>query len=168
MTLNELNESYDEYVLTDEYYLEEGLKFFKKSKRLYSYVDRINKRLAKAESKNKVSPSDISRLKALSKSVLKLADEYKVIEDDFGKGKTDKKLSKEKIKRINRDNDRLVVLLKKNETKQAFKKLGIGALVLGLGAVLVQLGMTPQIAGLLSKTTTVTASSFAPRGATVN
>lgn len=164
MKLNEFNEAYEEYTLTEEYYLEEGLKFFKKSKRLYGYAERINKKLIKAEKKSPASSTEITQLKKLAKEITRLADEYKVIEDDFSKGATDKKLSQAKIKRVNLKNQQLVVKLKKNEIKQLFKKVGLGALIIGLGAVLVQLGLSPKIAGIISSSTKTTASSFALRG----
>ena len=168
MKLNEFNEAYDEYTLTEEYYLEEGLKFFKKSKRLYKYAERINKKLIKAEKKSPASSTETTQLKNLAKDIVRLADEYKVIEDDFSKGSTDKKVSKGKIKRINLKNEQLVAKLKKDETKQLFKKVGLGAVVIGLGAVLIQLGLSPQMAGIITKTTSVTASSFSPKGGTFN
>ncbi len=80
MTLTELNESYDEYVLTEEYYLQEGLKFFKKSKRLKKYANKINKKVARKEGKKRVSPAQLNTLKTLSKNLTKLSDEYAVIE----------------------------------------------------------------------------------------
>ena len=132
MNLNELTESYNEYTNTEEYYLEEGLKIFKKSKKLYKYADRIDKKLAKAETKKKASPSEISKLKALSKDIMKLADEFKVIEDDYSSGKVEKGISKEKIKRIKRTNERLITLMKKDETKKIFKKIGLGILSAGI------------------------------------
>lgn len=134
MNLQEMNKAYDEYTLTEEFYLEEGLKIAKKSKKLYKYADRIEKAIAKAEVKKRVSPNEVSRLKALSKDIMKLADEFKVIEDDFASGKTDKKLSKEKLKRVKRTNERLLTLMKKDATKQTFKKLGIAAVGIGLAA----------------------------------
>jgi len=136
MDLYELTESYDEYTQTEEFYLEEGLKAFKKSKKLYRYADKIDKRLAKAEMRKKVSPAEVSKLKALSKDIMKLADEFKVIEDDFATGKVEKKLSKEKIKRIKRTNERLISLMKKDEIKSIFKKIGLGTLITGMLAAL--------------------------------
>ena len=136
MNLQELNESYDEYIQTEEYYLEEGLRIFKKSKKLYKYAKRIDKKIAKAETKKRVSPSEVSRLKLLSKNILKLADEFKVIEDDFASGKTDRKLSKEKLKRVKRVNEKLISDMKKSETKLIFKKIGLGALTAGILAAL--------------------------------
>jgi hypothetical protein len=136
MNLYELTESYEEYTTTEKFYLEEGLKAFKNSIKLYKYVDKIDKRLAKAETKRKVSPAEVSKLKALSKDLMKLADEFKVVEDDFASGKTDRKLSKEKIKRIKRTNERLISLMKKDEMKSIFKKIGLGTLITGILAAL--------------------------------
>lgn len=132
MTLQEMNNSYDEYALTEDFQLEEGLKVFKKSKKLSKYADRIDKAIGKAETKRKVSPSEVTRLKALSKDISKLSDEFKVIEDDFAKGSVSKKVSKEKLKRVKRTNERLLNLMKKDATKETFKKIGIGAVALGL------------------------------------
>jgi len=161
MKLNEFNKAYDEYTLTEEYYIEEGLKFFKKSKRLYKYAERINNKLIKAEKSSPASSTEINGLKGLAKDIIRLADEYKVIEDNYSKKTTNKKVSKEKIKKINYENSQLIAKLKKDETKRLFKKIGLGAISLGLGAVLAQLGLTPAIAGALSKSTTTVGSSFA-------
>ena len=140
MDLKELTESYNEYTKTDEYYLEEGLKAFKKSKKLYKYAERIERKLAKAEKSKRVSPSEVSKLKALSKDIMKLADEFKVIEDDFASGKVEKTLSKEKLKRVKRTNERLLTLMKKDETKNIMKKIGLGTLTAGILAALWAMG----------------------------
>ncbi len=157
MNLIELNEKYDEYNQTEEYYLEEGLKLFKKSKRLYTFSERIDKKITKAEKQKKVSPYEITKLKKLSSSLVKLADEYKVIEDEFAKGKSNRKISKEKVKRINRNNETLLNMMKKNETKQAFKAIGLGAIAVAITAILAQLGVNfnviSKVGGFFVKTT---------------
>ena len=136
MNLKEMNAEYDEYTLTDEFYLEEGLKAFKKSKRLYKYATKLEKALVKAETKKRASPSEISSLKALSKDVMKLADEYKVIEDEFAVGGIKKVVSKGKLKRVGLKNSNIIKKMKKAETKSAFKKIGLAALSVGLLAAL--------------------------------
>jgi len=136
MDLKELTESYDEYAQTEEFYIEEGLKAFKKSKKLYKYADKIEKKLAKAEKSKRVSPAEVSKLKGLAKDIMKLADEFKVIEDDYASGKVEKSLSKEKLKRVKRTNERLLTLMKKDETKSIMKKIGLGALTAGILAAL--------------------------------
>ncbi len=151
MTLTELNESYDEYVLTEEYYLQEGLRFFKKSKRLKKYANKINKKIAKKEGKRKVSPAQLNTLKTLSKNLTKLSDEYAVIEKDFASGDVNKKMSKEKLKSVDRNNKAILAKLKSKEVGGIFKAVGLGALVVGLGAVLFQIGMTPQMTSVLTK-----------------
>lgn len=148
MNLNEMNNSYDEYTLTEEYYLEEGLKIFKKSKKLFKYADRIQKAVAKAETKKKVSPAEVSRLKALATDITKLADEFQVIEDDFAKGNVDRKVSKGKIKRVEMKNAALLAKLKKDEMKQTFKKIGMSALIVGLLATVQGLGMAGLLGGV--------------------
>ena len=170
MNLTEMNEAYDENALTEEYLLQEGLKFFKKSKKLYNYVDRVDKKLAKKETKSKISASEISKLKAMSKDLLRLADEYKVVEDNAAAGKTDKKVAKGKIKQLGQKNARLLALLKKDETKQIFKKIGFGAIAIGLTAALTQLGMMNPTIGkfLYSKTATAASThSLIPDGADI-
>lgn len=136
MNLQEMNESYDEYTKTDDFVLEEGLKFFKKSNKLYNFANRLENKLMKLEKKSKVSPTEMSKVKALSKDAVKLADEFKVIEDDFANSKVNKKVSKEKLKRVKLKNERLLKQMKSDETKQVFKKLGIVALGLGLTVAL--------------------------------
>ncbi len=151
MTLNKLNESYDEYVLTEEYYLQEGLKFFKKSKRLKKYANKINKKVAKKEGKKRISPAQLNTLKTLSKNLTKLSDEYAVIEKDFASGNVNKKISKEKLKSADRNNKAILAKLKSKEVAGVFKAIGLGALVVGLGVVLFQVGMTPQMTSVLTK-----------------
>ncbi len=136
MNLKEMNTEYDAYILTEEYYLKEGLKAFKKSKRLYKYAGKLEKALIKAESKKRISPMEISSLKALNKDVMKLADEYKVIEDEYAVGGVKKVVSKAKLKRIDMKNSNLIKKMKKAETKSAFKKIGLAALSVGLLAAL--------------------------------
>lgn len=160
MRLNEFNEAYEEHTLTEEYYLEEGLKFFKKSGRLYKYADRVNNKLINAEKRGKVSETELKELKKLTKELVALADEYKVIEDDFAKDNTKKDVAKTKIKRVNLKNERLVAKLKKDETKNIFKKIGLGALVLGVSALLVQLGAPQKLLSLIAPTTRVVATGF--------
>jgi len=151
MTLNELNESYDEYVLTEEYYLEEGLKFFKKSKRLKKYANKINKKIAKKEGKKRISPAQLNTLKTLSKNLTDLSDKYAVIENDFASGNTDKKISKTKLKEVDRANKKILAKLKSKEVAGTFKAIGLGALVIGLGVVLFQIGLSPQMKSVLVK-----------------
>ena len=141
MNLKELNENYDEYIQTEEYCLEEGLKVFKKSKRLYKFADKIDKKLAKLEKKTNVSPSEVSKLKKISSDLVRLADEYKVIEDAFATKQASKKVSKEKIKSLNRKNEKLLSDMKSAETKSIMKKIGLGSLIVVAAAVLTQLGL---------------------------
>jgi hypothetical protein len=164
MKLNNFNEAYEEHIHTDEYYLEEGLKFFKKSSRLYKYAERVNDKLIKAEKKGKISKTEIGTLKKLSKDIISLADEYKVIEDDFVKGNTKKEVAKSKVKSVNLKNETLVSKLKKDEVKGIFKKVGLGALVIGISALLVQLGAPQKLLSLIAPATRTVATGFTKAG----
>ena len=97
---------------------------------------KIDRAISRAEQKRQVSPNKVTGLKALLKDVKKLADEFKVVENDFASGKVDKKLSKEKIKRIKRDNERILTKFKTTPMKQLLKTLGITAAGIGLSALL--------------------------------
>ena len=141
MNLQELNETYEEYKQTEDYYLEEGLKFFKKSNKLYKYADKILDKLVKAESKKNVSATEVSTLKALNKKVIKLADEFKVIEDNFSSGKMKKEVSKQKLKQLTQKKNNIIKDMKSDKTKSILKKVGLGAVAVATLVTLGALGM---------------------------
>ena len=139
MNLKQLNESYDEYILTEEY-LEEGLKYLKKSKSLYKYAGKIDKRLVKLKTKEmsgkNVSETEINNAVKISSDIKKLAGEYKKIEDAYASKTLSKNVAKGKIKELKKSNEVLLNYVKSKQTKALFAKLGIAALSVALIGVL--------------------------------
>lgn len=139
VNLQELNESYDEYMLTEEY-LVEGLKIFKKSKRLYKFANKIDKKLIKLNDNPKKAEEVKAALK-LSKQVKKLADEFKVVEDAFRDKELDKATAKSKIKNLKIHHEVLLKHVKSKQTKALLGKIGLGLLAGGLIAALGSVGI---------------------------
>jgi len=120
-------------MLTEEYLIE-GLKIFKKSKKLYNFANKIDKKLIKLVDKNK--GEEIKVAQKLSKDVKKLADEFKVIEDAFADKELDKKSAKSKLKTLQMHHQILLKHVSSKQTKSLLGKIGLGVLAVGLVAVL--------------------------------
>lgn len=150
MNLQELNESYDEYLLTEEY-LVEGLKVFKKSSKLYKFANKMDRELIKLKDKGKAD--DVTSVTKLSKDVKALADEYKAVEDAFANKDLDKKTAKAKLKTLAKHNDQVLTTVKSKQMKSAMKKVGlgltVGALAAGVAAIAINPGLI-QAAGAVA------------------
>lgn len=142
MNLQELNENYNEYLLTEEY-LVEGLKIFKKSTKLYKFANKIDKKVIKLRDKNK--SEDVQVAQKLSKEVKKLADEYKAVEDAFASKELDRNTAKTKLTSLKKHNDTLLTKIKSDQTKSAMKKIGLGLLVGGLAAGVAAVAINPGL-----------------------
>ena len=92
--------------------LEEGLKFFKVSKRLYKLSDKLVK---KAERKNKPEVIDTA------KKIAKLAQKFEEAEDLYEIGR--KEEAKIKYKKLIKDYSEVLKVLKKSETVNALKSV---------------------------------------------
>jgi len=168
MTLQEMNDNYDEYILTEEY-LQEGLKYFKKSKRLYKFADKIDNKIAKEKMKLEKKGKDVNldTIEKTSKEIRKLADSYKVVEDAFASKEIDRSTAKQKINDLKIKYGAVLQYIRKENVKKAFKFLGIGALLIGLGAFLTSSGAAPFMANVgnffnkwFFKTSKTAASTF--------
>lgn len=137
MTLIELNEVFDNYTDTDEFYLEEGFKFFKLSKRLYKYADKIEKQLISVDKKRRrgdisITKHQINYLKDLHKNIEKVADEVRDIEKKWDINKISKEDMKKEIEKIKKKYEPIFNTLKKETTKILLKEIGLGSLLTGL------------------------------------
>lgn len=147
MNLTELNESYNEYILTEAYYLEEGLKYFKKSKKLKKLAEKITAKAA-------TNPD----LEAGAKALTNLYIGYKKAEDDFASNKITKAQAKADIKELKRLNVDANKHLKNAAFIKAAKIAGITASVVGAGLLLNHLqpqlftGFAGKISSLFGKT----------------
>lgn len=147
MTLIQLNESYDEYMLTEAYYLEEGLKYFRKSKKLSKLAKKITIKAAK-------NPE----LEKGAVSLTKLASGYKDIEDKFISKKINRKTAKGEIVALKALHSDAQKEIKKAAFVKAAKIAGIAVSVAGAGVLMNHLmpqlftGLASNIAGIFGKT----------------
>lgn len=136
MNIKELNESYDEYVLTEEY-LVEGLMVFKKSKQLYKFSRSLHNKALHLKHKDK--KTEYLKFESLSKRVERLGDEYSALEKSFKDKELSKEVVKNKLKNLNKKNETLLKDLKKKQTKELLKLGGSAAIGFGLRALVSQL-----------------------------
>lgn len=165
MNLQQLNENYDEYILTEEYLIE-GLKVFKKSTKLYKFANKIDKKIIKLRDKNK--GEDVGIAEKLSKDIKRLADEFKAVEDAFKNKELDKSVAKNKIKSLQKQHAVLLSYVKKEATKSALKKIGLvglaGGLVAALGSVAIPAGLVQSVGAAATKGAGVLANAAANAG----
>lgn len=143
MNLKEMNEGYEEYLLSEEY-LVEGLKIFKESKKLYKFAAKITKRVTKLQNKNKDMEA-VNAAKKLADDITKLADQYKVVEDAFANKELDKRTATNKLKDLKTQNEVLMKYIKSEKTKSLLGKIGLGSLVLALGGFLGSIFVSPEL-----------------------
>lgn len=152
MNLQQLNENYDEHILTEEYLIE-GLKVFKKSKKLYKYANKIDKKIINLRDKGKTE--DVRVAEKLSKDVKKLADNFKAVEDAFKEKELDKSTAKNKLKSLQKEHEVLLSYVKKEGTKSALKKIGLaglaGGLIAALGSVAIPAGLIQSAGAAAAK-----------------
>jgi len=168
MNLQQLNENYEEYILTEEY-LTEGLKVFKKSKKLYKFANKIDKKLINLRDKRK--EEDVKVAEKLSKDVKNLADKFKTVEDAFKDKDLDKETAKNKLKSLKKEHEVLLSYVKKERTKSALKKIGIvgilGGLVAALGSVAIPAGLIQSAGAAAAKGAGALGSALANAGSQV-
>ncbi len=152
MNLQQLNENYNEHILSEEY-LVEGLKVFKKSKKLYNFANKIDKKIIKLKDKSK--SEDLKIAEKLSKDVKKLADNFKAVEDAFRDKELDKSTAKQKLKSLQKEHEVLLSYVKKEGTKSALKKIGlaglVGGLVAALGSLTIPAGLIQSAGAAVAK-----------------
>jgi uncharacterized membrane protein YgaE (UPF0421/DUF939 family) len=119
MRLEELNERYDEYTLSEEY-LNEGLRIFKKSKALRKLAKKMDQQI-KATKKG-VSTTGITKL---SKDVNLLANKFEKIEQDFAGKKLNKKEAKAKIEDVKKTSVKILKDLRSQKNADLFKTMGM-------------------------------------------
>jgi len=101
--------------------LTEGIKFFKYSSRIKSYVEKAKKKEIKDEGLKKI----ISDLSLLQKKFSKLEKAYDKIDTP-----EEKKITKTKWKILEAENEKLIALIRKEEMKKTAIGFGIFALLL--------------------------------------
>lgn len=139
MTLKELNENYSQ-----EIYINEGLKFFKKSDRLIKYADKIDEKNKKKNNDPKLSDL-VSKMRELSK-------EYSEVEQRFANKEVTRGRAKELIEKVNKENEELYKTFKTEETKSLLKTIGLAASISAIMGILASLSgiPVPIIAGIRS------------------
>lgn len=147
MNIKELNESYEEYVLTEEY-LVEGLMIFKKSKQLYKFSRRLHNKALSLKHKGK--REEYLKLEKISKKIERLGDNYSAVEKSFKEKELDKQVAKQKLLKLKKRNEELLALLKKDQTKEILKFGGSAAIGVGLRALVTQLIIpTTLVSGII-------------------
>ena len=132
MTLNELLiEMKEELVLNnniddDFEELEEGIRFFKASKRL----EKLAKSLERKANRNPEVLSLVPKVRQAAKS-------FKTVEDSFANGTLTKAKAKAKLNTLKKQYSAIMKELRKKEIKDALKIAGIAAAVAGVIAAIV-------------------------------
>jgi len=155
----DLYQLYESISKSDLEVLEEGLKFFKKSKQLYRFADKIERTMARATDKGNLEKGHV--LRELVKDLRNLAKKYDSVEQDFAKKEISRADAKNKLNSLKIENQNLLDKLKKNNVKNIFKKIGLGALIFSVIALLGAGGKS--LVDMLSITTLKTASDFYPK-----
>jgi hypothetical protein len=159
---DDLSPLYENISEEDFEVLEEGLKFFKKSKQLRKYADKIERVMARKTDKGKEEYGRV--LRDLVSRIKKLADKFDVIEQAFAKKEINRADARAKLKKLKVENQEILGKLKNDQIKKALKVFGILAIGAGIYAFLGPAGFGKQIVDMLSTTKLTTASSFAPVG----
>jgi hypothetical protein len=136
MTVYELNETYEEYTKTEKYKIEEGLKFFKTSKRLKKIIPVLIKKM---KTNKKLSDVDRKKLSTIINKMNSLITEYEKLENQYASDDAEKNVIKAKYKTLNKKNKEVIDLLKNEEFKNIFRKIGMYGLRMsilsGLGMI---------------------------------
>lgn len=160
MTLQELNESYDQYILEKDY-IAEGLLFFKKSKKLYDYANKLDKKIIVLKDVGK--PEDVETLQKLSNDLKALADNFKEVEDSFRSREISKEEAKQRLKQLQQQNTEILNTVKKESIKSTLKKIGLfgllGGLVASLTGLAIPAGLIQAIGGAISSTSGVVSNA---------
>ena len=146
----------NEFLDKNEEQLDEGLKFFKESKKLTKYADKIEAKLLAKHRKSKLSADEYSMMKTLLKEIRKASDDFERLEKKYkvkDLSKQDAKLEHAKYKK---KYGGMLKDIKSDKVKKLFVTLGISAAIAaGVTGVI-----NPAFFANISKVTT--ASDFAP------
>ena len=112
MTLQEMNNKYDEFILTEEYLIE-GLRIFKESNKLYNFANIINKKAIGIREKD---PESYKVFLKTAEDTRALADKYKAVEDAFASKIITKKEAIDKLKELKVKNEELLKYIKSENT----------------------------------------------------
>jgi len=121
----------NEFLMNEEV-IDEGLKYFKKSKKLEKHINSIKTKL-NTERANGISEEQKRVLTTLITHVSKLKTKFEKIENDYLNKVIDKKTAKEKSKKLVNDNKKLFNDLNSPIVKKALAAIGLSA---GLGVVI--------------------------------
>lgn len=134
--------------------INEGIKYFKESKKLRDLADKITNKLSKSKEKGKVEKEHIDMVEEIIDRTREASKEFEDLEKRFKEGKVEKREAKEEHKELKKKYSDLVKRINSARNKKIFTILGIGALAASLLATLYGLGVGVAV----SK---ITASSFA-------
>lgn len=149
MNLQELNKNYENYMNTEEFYLEEGLKLFKLSKKLFRYSNHLEKKANSIQMKKdygdlRITKSDINKIKRHAKKAEKIGKEIQEVEKDFKLKDIKRKEAKEKIKKIRDNNSEFFKDLRNSSFVKLLKEIGDAAIVMGVIAAVTG-GISPLL-----------------------
>lgn len=128
----------EEYLMSEEVQLLEGIKNFKVSKRFEKTIDNIEKKMKKVE-----DAAELKSLKSLVTEMRKARDEFEDLEQRYAEdpSKVDKKDLKKQFNEAKKKYSALLTKVTKDNMKTALKSAGVLALVVGsLAALHVALG----------------------------
>lgn len=136
-----IDEIIEDCVVEDE--LEEGVKYFKLSKRLLSLSDRLDKKASKVPEATEL----VVKTRAAAK-------DFKVVEEAFAKGTMEKGKAKAKYLQIKNSYQDVMKALRKKELLTSLKAAGALAIVGGIVATFVfGLGPLGSLAGMAAMKT---------------
>jgi len=150
------NSEEDFQLMVEDEVITEGLKIFKKSNQLNKFADKIERKMLRAGDRGK--DAKFSYLKTLSKDLRDLSKKFGDIERGFAEKKMNRAQAGQKIKALKNSNQSLLIKLKSQQAKDAFKIIGLSAVGIAAIALLGHFGET--ITKFLFPAKTTSASSF--------
>jgi predicted nuclease with TOPRIM domain len=134
-----------EQILLNAGTLEEGLIFFKESKKLKSLADKISNKLSKNKEKGKLDKEQIKTIENIVKELKQASDDFDKLEKEYKKT-NDKKKIREQYKELRKKYSHLIKRLKDEKNKKIFTILGISAIIAGALTGLYSMGIGVSVA----------------------
>lgn len=127
--------------LTDREDLDEGIKYFKESKKLRKLADKISNKMDKLKEKGDVEEKRVKMVEEIIDRTKEASEEFEDLEKRFKEGEIEKEDAKEEHKELTKKYSDLVNRIKSERNKKIFTALGIGSLAATLLATFYGLGI---------------------------
>lgn len=118
--------------------LNEGLKFFKKSKQFSKYADKLELKLSKSKMKGRIKKEDAKELQDVILDIRVGAKEFSRVEDKFRDRKFTRKEAKVEINKLKEKYKELNKKVNSERFKKIAKVIGAAAVVTSVGLLLNQ------------------------------